>query len=139
LRRLAAAGLLDRVRFTGLVPPRDIRGMLCGFDLLIHASLWEGLPRAVVQALLCEVPAVSFDVDGAPEVVRHGETGFLVPINDTQRLADSVLRLASDAELRRSMGREGRLRCLREFGWRDMVGRIDALYARLAAARSRSA
>jgi glycosyltransferase involved in cell wall biosynthesis len=47
-------------------------------DVLVHASQWEGLPRAAGQALLMQVPVISFDIDGAPEVVIPGQTGELV-------------------------------------------------------------
>jgi len=131
-RRLIRMGLRERVHFAGLVPPGEISHCLNGLDILVHASLWEGLPRAVVQALLTEVPAVSFDNDGAPEVVVHGETGLLVPFGDTSGLTAAILRLAADGELRQKLGRQGRQRCLQAFDWRDMVARLEALYVRLA-------
>ncbi|MEE8169333.1 MAG: glycosyltransferase family 4 protein [Phycisphaerae bacterium] len=134
-RRLDRLGLRDRVYLAGLVPPAEIPRMLSGIDMLVHASRWEGLPRAVVQALLMEKPAISFDVDGAPEVVRHGETGLLAPLGDTQCLAGAILDLAGDAQRRRSLGRAGRRLCFSRFGHDRMVDAIEALYGHLAAAR----
>ncbi|MCH7885317.1 MAG: glycosyltransferase family 4 protein [Planctomycetes bacterium] len=127
-RRLALMGLGKYVHFVGLVPPSAVPCLLNGFDILLHASAWEGLPRAVVQGLLMEVPAVSFDNDGAPEVVIPGETGLLVPYGDTGRLAGAIVELACDPDRRRAMGRQGRRRCLEMFDWRDMVSRIEMLY-----------
>jgi len=124
-------GLADRVIFTGLVPPCRIAEIVCGFDILVHASRWEGLPRALVQALLCEVPCVSFDVDGAREVVVTDETGVLVPLADVGALAQAVAGLAGRPDLRRRLGAQGRRRCLTEFDWRRMVDQLDRLYARL--------
>jgi len=131
IRRLTQLGILDRVRFTGLVPPGDIPSILNGFDILVHASRWEGLPRAVVQALLCEVPVVSFDNDGAPEVVRTNETGILVPAGNIRELANAIVRLSTEPELRRKFGQAGRARCLSEFDWRKMVMEIESLYSQL--------
>jgi glycosyltransferase involved in cell wall biosynthesis len=128
LRRL---GLLDRVILTGLVPPSDIPGLLAGFDVLIHASRWEGLPRAVVQALLMEVPVVCFDTDGAPEVVIDGETGRLIADGDTGSMAAALLELADDRDMRESFGRTGRARCIIEFDHNLMVSRIGELYRRI--------
>jgi len=128
LRRL---GIRERVTLTGLVRPEEIPGLLAGVDLLAHASAWEGLPRAVVQALLMERPVISFDVDGAPEVVRPGETGLLAPLGDTQKLAEAILQLAGDPEGRRRMGRAGRALCLPRFDHRRVGAEIDALYQRL--------
>lgn len=130
-RRLEAIGLRDRVHMTGLISPKEIAGHLNGFDILLHASRWEGLPRAVVQALLTEIPVVSFDNDGAPDVVIPDETGLLVPLGDIDGLTDAVLALAADPAARLNFGQSGRRRCLDAFDWRGMVTSLDALYGRL--------
>ncbi len=131
-RRLDAIGLRDRVHMAGLISPDEVASQINGFDIVLHASRWEGLPRAIVQGLLTEVPTVSFDNDGAPEVVIPDETGILVPYGDTRRLADAVVTLAADTELRRSLGRRGRARCAVAFDRRKMVADIEALYRKLA-------
>ena len=131
LGRVAAAGLRDRVHLTGLVPPDDIPELIAGFDLLVHASRWEGLPRALVQGLLMEVPGVSFDNDGAPEVIIDGETGLLVPFGDTAALADAMVHLAESPALRCNLGQAGRTRCLDRFSVDRMVNDLERLYRRL--------
>ncbi len=131
VRRLHQLGLRRRVHLTGLVRPEDVSILLTGFDVLLHASLWEGLPRAVPQALLTEVPVVSFDNDGAPEVVRPGQTGALVPLGDSAGLAAAAARLANDPAERRRLGRQGRQTTLAMFDCRRMVDQINELYDRL--------
>lgn len=131
LADLDRIGLRDRVTLTGLIPPEDIPAHLNACDVLVHASKWEGLPRAVVQGLLMKVPAVSFDNDGAPEVVLDGQTGILVRYGDIDGLVHGVVYLAQYENLRRRLGSEGRRRCLVEFDWRKMVEDIDRLYQRL--------
>jgi len=133
-QQLDRSGLRHRVTFVGLVTPDEVARLMTGFDILLHASRWEGLPRAVVQALLTEVPAVSFDNDGAAEVVVSGQTGVCVPYGDVAGLADAVILLAGDARRRAELGRLGRQRCVAEFDWRTMVERLDGLYAQLAEA-----
>jgi glycosyltransferase involved in cell wall biosynthesis len=128
---LRDAGVLDRVRFTGLVAPDDIPAIMNGFDLLVHTSRWEGLPRAAVQALLTNIPVVSFDIDGVPEVVVHGKTGRLVPLGDIDGLTKTVAELARSPVLRQNYGHNGRILCLERFDHRRMVEQIEALYARL--------
>jgi len=135
LQRLQAIGLEDHVRMTGLIPPEQVASVLSGFDMLVHASRWEGLPRVVVQALLTEVPAISFDNDGAPEVVIPGKTGFVVRLGDVAGLTNAMVELASDPSGRRAMGEEGRRRCLTEFDWRRMADQLEQLYLRLSAER----
>lgn len=126
--RVRRLGLADRLTLTGLVPPQEIPLLLTGIDLLAHASRWEGLPRAVVQALLMEKPAVSFNIDGAPEVVLDGVTGRLAPLGDVEAFAAAITDLTADADRRLAMGREGRRRCLERFDHRTMVANLEALY-----------
>lgn len=133
--RLERLGLRSRVRLLGLVAPDQVASILHGFDIILHASRWEGLPRAIVQGLLSGLPAVSFDNDGAPEVVIHGETGFLAPYGDTACMAAGVVALARDTRLRQRLGAAGRARCLTEFEWRRMAEAIEAVYLRLSPAR----
>src|SRR5262249_10553243 len=101
---------------------------LIAADMLVHASMWEGLPRAVVQGLLLEIPAVSFDLDGAPEVVLPGRTGLLISPGDSTVLAQAGIDLASDKERSHAFGRAGRELCLTRFDWRRMVEQIESLY-----------
>ncbi len=138
-RQLEAMGFSDHVHMVGLISPDEVASHLNGFDIVLHASRWEGLPRAVVQGLLTEVPAISFDNDGAPEVVIPEETGILVPYGDTRLLADAIVTLSADAELRRTLGRRGRTRCATMFDWRMMVADLEALYQKLADHRSHEA
>lgn len=130
-RQLDRMGLRDRVHMVGLIEPDEVASHINGFDIVLHASHWEGLPRAVVQGLLTEIPAISFDNDGAPEVVIPGETGILVPCGHTRRLTDAIVTLASDKTLRRTLGQHGRKRCVEMFDWRKMVTDLDNLYHNL--------
>lgn len=128
---LARLGLKDRTTLVGLTPPDEVPQQLAGCDILAHTSQWEGLPRAVVQALLLQIPAVAFDIDGTPEVVLDGRTGRLLPLNDLSGFADALCTLAADAELRRKLGRTGREHCLDRFDWKTMVAQLERLYIRL--------
>lgn len=130
--QLQRLGLADRVCLTGLVPPLEVARMLAGMDAVVHASQWEGLPRVVVQGLIMSKPVISFDIDGAPEVVLPEQTGLLVPLNDIQGLSEAMARLAGDAGLRDRMGRAGRELCLGRFDHNRMVDDIEALYKKLA-------
>jgi len=132
-RSLEALGLRDRVHLVGLLHPRQVISHINGFDIMLHASRWEGLPRGLVQGMLMEVPAISFDNDGAPEVVLPDETGLLVRYGDAGRLADAMVQLAGDPARRRTLGRCGRARCLELFDWRRMVAEIEALYEKMLA------
>jgi glycosyltransferase involved in cell wall biosynthesis len=132
--RLIAAtermGLRHAFHFVGLVPPGRIPELLGALDGVVHPSLREGLARVLPQALLTGRPVVSYDVDGAREVVLP-ETGFLLKPRDIAGLAAAVLRLAADPALRDAMGREGRRRFAHQFRHETMTDQLRALYERL--------
>ena len=132
-RRIAAAGLSGRVVFAGLVPTDRIPELLHAADLVVHTSLREGLPRVLPQGLIAGKPVVAFDADGAREVCRTGETGFLVPPEDVPALADALATLAADAALRERLGAEGRRRFTGPFRHTTMVRRIRAVSAAVVA------
>jgi glycosyltransferase involved in cell wall biosynthesis len=121
------------VHLAGLVAPREVARLLAGMDLLVHASQWEGLPRAAVQALLMEKPVVSFDIDGSPEVVVPGRTGILVPLNDVPALARAMVELAGDPARRAALGGAGRSLCLARFDAGTMVDQLEGIYRELIA------
>jgi glycosyltransferase involved in cell wall biosynthesis len=73
-QRICAAGLADHFVLTGLVAPHEIPAHIAAMDVLVHCSLREGLARALPQALIAARPVISYDVDGAREVVIPGET-----------------------------------------------------------------
>ncbi len=131
LAQLRRFGLRDKVYLTGLVEPAQVAEMLTGVDMVVHASQWEGLPRVAVQSLLMERPVISFAIDGAPEVVIPGQTGLLVPLNDIHALADAMVELGQNSELRTQLGQKGRMLCLERFDCQTMVERIEAVYNEL--------
>ncbi len=115
-------------RFVGLVPPDRIPAMIGAMDILVHASLREGLARTLPQALIAGKPVVSYDVDGAREVVITGETGFLVEPRNVADLAGSLLQLARDRTLRHGLGTKGKDVCVQRFGHLEMTDRLRELY-----------
>ncbi len=129
--QIAAAGLTDRFQFTGLVPPQKIPELLAATDLVVHTSLREGLARVLPQALLAWRPVISYDVDGAREVVRDDVTGYLVPPGQTSSLAMRIVELSNSPGLRKELAAAGREACRRRFDHREMTRQIRALYERL--------
>jgi glycosyltransferase involved in cell wall biosynthesis len=130
-RQIASAGLSGHFQFTGLVPPERIPELLAATDIVVHASLREGLARVLPQALIAGKPVVSYDVDGAREVVIGDETGFLIPPRDVDRLAGALGTLVADPALRQRFGQEGRRRFTDVFRHERMTEQLRALYQRL--------
>jgi glycosyltransferase involved in cell wall biosynthesis len=128
-RDIAAAGLADHFRFTGLVPPQSVPELLAATDIVVHASLREGLARVLPQGMIGGKPVVSYDIDGAREVVITGETGVLLPPRDVSGMATALLELAADPELRRRLGETGRSRWTEQFRHETMTARLREIYA----------
>jgi len=130
-KRALDAGILNNFVFAGLIPRERIPEMLSVMDVLVHTSLREGLARVLPQALAMGKPCVSFDIDGAPEVVIPDETGYLVRPGDSVGLADAIARLLDDPELRTRMGAAGRRKIDPAFRAETMVNEISKVYKKL--------
>ncbi len=125
-------GVGHAILFTGLVPPDRIPELIGGIDAVVHPSLREGLARVLPQALLVGRPVISYDIDGANEVVLP-ETGILLKPRDLRGLEAAILCLADNPSLRERMGREGRSRFADQFRAETMTDRLRELYERLLA------
>ena len=101
-RQAARLGIGDCVEF--VAPRPDPFGYYGSLDLYLNTSVHEGLPLSVVEAMACGKPVVSAAVGGIPEIVTHGEHGFLVEGRDPARFAERCLTLMRDNRLRRLMG-----------------------------------
>lgn len=108
LEQIKAMGLEKHFRFTGLVKPETIPGYLSAMDLLVHVSLREGLARVLPQALAAGVPLVSFDIDGAKDIIKDGINGFLVPPEDFEELKSRLKQLIRSPELAEQFKKTGR-------------------------------
>ncbi|MBN2020867.1 MAG: glycosyltransferase family 4 protein [Sedimentisphaerales bacterium] len=125
-------GLGHRFRFTGLVPPSQIPLVIQASDILVHCSLREGLARTLPQAMLCGRPAVSFDIDGAREVVNEN-TGRLIAPENVDQLTAACAELIGDKTLREKLGDAGRESVKEMFSPKTMVDTIENVYQQLVA------
>lgn len=124
-------GILDNFVFAGLIDRTRIPEMISAMDIVVHTSLREGLARVLPQALAMGKPCVSFDIDGAREVVIDDYTGYLVKAFDSEELAKSVVRLLEDDELRRKLGENGKRYVDPNFRTEKMVADISDVYQML--------
>jgi glycosyltransferase involved in cell wall biosynthesis len=123
-------GLADRIKFTGLLPPSQIPLAIQSSDVLVHCSLREGLARTLPQAMLCGRPAISFEVDGAREVVNEN-TGRLIEPKNVGQLINACAELIENRDLREKLGRAGRESVIEKFSPGAMVDTIEEVYRNL--------
>ncbi len=128
-------GLGDRFRLLGW--RRDVPDLLAALDLFVLTSLFEGLPRAILQAMVAGVPVVATAVGGTPEVVSDGETGLLVRPGDPRGAAEAIVRLAAEPETATRLAAAASKRIGEEFDIRGMVRTLDSLYEELLSAGPR--
>ncbi|KPV54241.1 colanic acid biosynthesis glycosyl transferase [Kouleothrix aurantiaca] len=123
----------DVVKLAGGIPRAEVLKMLAKADVVALPSIrtksgkMEGIPVALMEPLACEVPVVSTQTSGIPELVEDGVTGLLVPPENPAALADALQRLANDPELGQRMGRAGREKVLREFDLNDNAATLVQL------------
>ena len=98
-------------------------------DIFVLSSVNEGLPNALVEAMVCGVPVVSTDCESGPnEVIYDGENGFLVPIRDEKALADAVLKLLKDQGLREKFSIKGREKVLQQFSFEKTIKEYEKIF-----------
>jgi len=121
-------GIRDRFIFAGLIDPSEIPKIIHAMDFVVHASYREGLARVLPQAMFCGRPVVTYDTDGAREVVRPGETGFLVSKGSVEKLTEGMLAALRDPAAATAMAERGREMFENQFRAETMVQRIDKVY-----------
>ncbi len=129
--RVAQLGLADSVRFTGY--RKDVPDLLVASDVSVLTSLYEGIPRALMESMATGLPVVATDVPGTRTLVVDGRTGLLVRPGDVAGLVDALQRVRADPGLAAELGRAGRRRIERAFDERQVTDRVLAVYEHLRA------
>ena len=122
-------GIQESVAFLG--ERHDVADLLRAMDVFLLTSRVEGMPNVVLEAMATGLPCVVTDAGGSAEPIIEGETGYVVPIGDAQAMADRVLQILADHELRLSLGKAGRARVVSEFSVEKMVAQIRQVYRQL--------
>jgi len=106
--QVEALGLNGRVEFLDALPQAELARRVARARVLVLPSFSEGLGRVVFEAMACGTPVIGSRVDGIPEMIQDGETGFLVPPGDVDALADRLKWVLSHPEEAKEMGRKAR-------------------------------
>ena len=122
-------GIREQVIFTGM--RRDIPECLSLMDIYVQPSHFEGVPNSVLEAMAAGLPVVATKVGGVPEIVKDGETGLLVPLNDQASLTRAMEFVIGDLEEGKHMGTCGRRRVASLFSVEKMVKEYETLYEKV--------
>jgi len=129
-RRCREEGNCDTITFIGNLPL--VEEVLVGADLFLLPSNAESFGLSALEALASKVPVIGARAGGLPEVVSHGETGFLLPVGDVDAMAEACLTLLRDKEKHRAFAEEARRQAIARFGQDRVVSRYQELYRRVA-------
>jgi glycosyltransferase involved in cell wall biosynthesis len=132
---LESAGMTDRVLLLGIRD--DVPDILRTMDVFILTSLWEGLPRVVLQALATGVPVVAYDTAGIEEAVREGANGHLVAPGDVEGMVERLAPIVDDPELRARLSAAASGDFEASFTEDTMIQDLEDLYASLTEAAGR--
>jgi len=124
---VARRGLAPRIQI--LTHRDDVPDLLSAAEVFVMPSLWEGLPLALLEAMLAGKAIVASEVFGIPEAITPGEHGLLVPAGDSGELARALRRLLEDAHLRKRLGQAAKQRAMREFTLSTMTDAFERVYA----------
>ena len=122
----------SHVSFTGSLPNQPLVNFYQNADVFVFPSAWNepfGIP--IIEAMAAGVPVVATKGGGIPELVVDGETGILVERGNFSALAEAILRLLSDEELRKSMGKAARKRAIELFSWQKISKDLMVQYEKL--------
>jgi glycosyltransferase involved in cell wall biosynthesis len=126
------------ISFLGHVSHAHLASHYSNADIFIFPSVWQepfGMP--IIEAMSCEIPVIATHSGAFPEIVTEGKTGLLVERDDANALAEAILCLLADEDLRKSMGKAGRQRVVEIFSLKKISDRLLSHYQRLFAKRDR--
>ncbi len=121
-----ARGIASKVNFMGSVT--QVENYIANADCIIQPSYHESFSMVSLEAMACEVPTVTSDIDGIPEVVEHGVTGYMAATEDAQAMADYIVAICHDEALQQQLGKNGRERAIKYFDWDTKVNEYIDCY-----------
>jgi glycosyltransferase involved in cell wall biosynthesis len=108
----------------------DVVAVMQAIDILLLPSLWEGFGIVLIEAMAAGKPAISTNTSSMPEIIADGQTGYLVPPNDAEKLANRAIELLQNPELCEQFGNAARRRVAEFFTLERMIEQLDNLFQR---------
>jgi L-malate glycosyltransferase len=131
IETISTAGLSERAQVLSAVPHDQVPEYMSKIDIFVVPSRSESFGVAALEASASEIPVIASDVGGLPEVVLDGVTGYLVPVNNVESLAEKITQLIESPHLRLEMGENGRRFVEENYMWAESVNKMSDLYNKL--------
>ena len=125
-QKAAALGISEQVTFTGFL--QDVEKIEAALDIAVITSKAEALCLSILESMIAGIPAVGTDSGGVAEVIRHGENGFLIPVGDSDALAERLDELLADDAKRSAFGAQAKRDAEATFLAEQMTRKIEKLY-----------
>ncbi|EDN66748.1 glycosyl transferase, group 1 family protein [Beggiatoa sp. PS] len=123
-------GLTEQIIFEGAVNQDQILEFYNGADVFVLASFAEGLPIVLMEAMSMEIPCITTNITGIPELMINGKEGLLVPASATKALIEAILLLMDNPKLRDQIGQAGRQRILEHYDLQANVNKLADIFHR---------
>lgn len=120
-------GLQEQVFLPGNL--QNLNQVMLAADAFVMTSLWEGLPLVLLEAMAAGLPAVAYGIDGVTELVREGQTGYVVPVGDTTTFTKQLTRLLAEQDSRSRMGSQAKSDVTQKFNFADLVKNLHEVYS----------
>ena len=126
-RLVASLGLEDEVFFLGRLDRTEIVELYHSANAMLNPTRVDNMPNSLLEALACGLPVISTNVGGVPYIVEDEQTALLVAPDNEQEMAQAIVRLFEDADLRRQLSERGR-REVAQYAWAEVWPRWRAVY-----------
>lgn len=120
--------LLDDIVFTGYISHDEVENYHNMLDIYVAVSIQESFGVAVLEASACGKPVIVSNVGGLPEVVDNGKTGIIVEKENPDELANALIILITNSELKNEMGKNGRMKVSKEYNWQNSLKMMLSIY-----------
>jgi glycosyltransferase involved in cell wall biosynthesis len=127
-QRINELSLNKNIYFAEFVDRSKLLEYYQNATVYVLPSYYEGLPTTLLEAMSCGIPSIATDVEGSSELITDGKTGLLAPPRNPKRLADAILRLLDDEELRQKLGDNARKHIVSNYDWEIITDSVEKVY-----------
>jgi glycosyltransferase involved in cell wall biosynthesis len=121
-------GINHAVEFTGMLEETDLPGFINSLDIYVHATLGETMSTAIMQVMACRIPVIASDVPGVNNMIKHEQSGLLVPAKNAEALSEAILKLIRDKELAAALAKNAYTFATENYDNKKMLNRYNEIF-----------